>query len=109
MRSAATKMPQRCPGVTPSLHVGKVVITSVKSQAPAFTAHPQLLHDRMLLQLHQYLLETIPRHGHLACPCLLYTSDAADEEDSVDLGGRRIIKKKKRKLMYIRVTKDNIK
>eukprot|EP00658_Telonema_sp_P-2_P046033 TRINITY_DN34101_c0_g1_i1.p1 TRINITY_DN34101_c0_g1~~TRINITY_DN34101_c0_g1_i1.p1 ORF type:complete len:106 (+),score=36.59 TRINITY_DN34101_c0_g1_i1:99-416(+) len=28
--------------------------------------------------------------------CLLYTSDAADEEDSVDLGGRRMIKKKKR-------------
>ena len=27
--------------------------------------------------------------------CLLYTSDAADEEDSVDLGGSRIIKKKK--------------
>src|SRR5664280_3763998 len=27
--------------------------------------------------------------------CLLYTSDAADEEDSVDLGGRRIIKKQK--------------
>ena len=26
--------------------------------------------------------------------CLLYTSDAADEEDSEDLGGRRIIKKK---------------
>src|SRR5664279_1791566 len=25
--------------------------------------------------------------------CLLYTSDAADEEDSVDLGGRRILKK----------------
>ena len=23
--------------------------------------------------------------------CLLYTSDAADEEDSVDLGGRRIV------------------
>src|SRR5674536_353757 len=31
-----------------------------------------------------------------AGPCLLYTSDAADEEDSVDLGGRRIIKKKKK-------------
>src|SRR5664279_1957310 len=28
------------------------------------------------------------RHGHLPGPCLLYTSDAADEEDSVDLGGR---------------------
>src|SRR5674536_65886 len=29
--------------------------------------------------------------------CLLYTSDAADEEDSVDLGGRRILKKKKKR------------
>ena len=28
--------------------------------------------------------------------CLLYTSDAADEEDSVDLGGRRIIEKKRK-------------
>src|SRR5674536_269696 len=33
----------------------------------------------------------------LYATCLLYTSDAADEEDSVDLGGRRIIKKKKTK------------
>ena len=32
----------------------------------------------------------------LAYSCLLYTSDAADERSSVDLGGRRIIKKKKR-------------
>ena len=29
--------------------------------------------------------------------CLLYTSDAADERSSVDLGGRRIIKKKNRR------------
>ena len=34
--------------------------------------------------------------------CLLYTSDAADERSSVDLGGRRIIKKKKK-----RETKEN--
>ena len=27
--------------------------------------------------------------------CLLYTSDAADDMQCVDLGGRRIIKKKK--------------
>ena len=27
--------------------------------------------------------------------CLLYTSDAADERSSADLGGRRILKKKK--------------
>src|SRR5680860_1893383 len=31
------------------------------------------------------------------CPCLLYTSDAADDLLCVDLGGRRIIKKKKKK------------
>ena len=29
--------------------------------------------------------------GDLAKLCLLYTSDAADERSSVDLGGRRII------------------
>src|SRR5664280_256697 len=34
--------------------------------------------------------------GWFLYTCLLYTSDAADEEDSVDLGGRRIIKKKKK-------------
>ena len=37
----------------------------------------------------------LPRDTYIAYiwTCLLYTSDAADEEDSVDLGGRRIIKK----------------
>ena len=33
-------------------------------------------------------------HDDRAATCLLYTSDAADERSSVDLGGRRIIKKK---------------
>ena len=37
------------------------------------------------------VLRTEARHLN---PCLLYTSDAADERSSVDLGGRRIIKKK---------------
>src|SRR5665811_2593587 len=32
--------------------------------------------------------------------CLLYTSDAADDLTRVDLGGRRIIKKKKNKLLH---------
>ena len=35
-----------------------------------------------------------PFRGEIAWICLLYTSDAADERSSVDLGGRRIIKKK---------------
>ena len=38
------------------------------------------------------IVGAISRHSW---PCLLYTSDAADERSSVDLGGRRIIKKKK--------------
>src|SRR5665648_1121064 len=37
-----------------------------------------------------------PNSSGIYMSCLLYTSDAADEEDSVDLGGRRIIKKKKK-------------
>ena len=36
-----------------------------------------------------------PERLALLTHCLLYTSDAADERSSVDLGGRRIIKKKK--------------
>ena len=35
--------------------------------------------------------------GELNTGCLLYTSDAADDLLCVDLGGRRIIKKKKKR------------
>ncbi|WDT36868.1 hypothetical protein PVA38_11845 [Streptococcus pneumoniae D39] len=38
------------------------------------------------------------RNQSLIDTCLLYTSDAADEARSVDLGGRRIIKKKKNQI-----------
>ena len=48
------------------------------ARAPAAFA----MHARWLAQ------QNLDRH------CLLYTSDAADERSSVDLGGRRIIKKK---------------
>ena len=41
----------------------------------------------------QYMGRVI--HYNSPRACLLYTSDAADERSSVDLGGRRIIKKKK--------------
>ncbi|GAB5886387.1 hypothetical protein JMUB7556_28340 [Staphylococcus aureus] len=43
-----------------------------------------------------YKRQERPFHPQLCyqhCTCLLYTSDAADELDGVDLGGRRIIKK----------------
>ena len=41
--------------------------------------------------------------GRLLRSCLLYTSDAADERSSVDLGGRRIIKKKKHSITHEKV------
>ena len=40
-------------------------------------------------------LRWLGEKGEMSWCCLLYTSDAADERSSVDLGGRRIIKKKK--------------
>ena len=40
------------------------------------------------------------RNSGEGCSCLLYTSDAADERSSVDLGGRRIIKKKKKRKIH---------
>ena len=49
--------------------------------------------------LHRLLTACLCLRQHLFIRfqiCLLYTSDAADEEDSVDFGGRRIIKKKKK-------------
>ena len=42
-------------------------------------------------------LDLVAMHEHHGAGCLLYTSDAADERSSVDLGGRRIIKKKNKK------------
>ena len=42
------------------------------------------------------------REAELQRACLLYTSDAADERSSVDLGGRRIINKKTNKKQHRR-------
>ena len=49
----------------------------------------------------QHFMHGVDVHGnsdairdHQTLPCLLYTSDAADDVLRVDLGGRRIIKKK---------------
>ena len=41
-------------------------------------------------QLYKICVTTLYLVSFLLCFCLLYKSDAADEEDSVDLGGRRI-------------------
>eukprot|EP00825_Cyclidium_porcatum_P035693 TRINITY_DN37468_c0_g1_i2.p2 TRINITY_DN37468_c0_g1~~TRINITY_DN37468_c0_g1_i2.p2 ORF type:complete len:121 (+),score=17.56 TRINITY_DN37468_c0_g1_i2:198-560(+) len=47
------------------------------------------------------------KQSHVLCvdtTCLLYTSDAADDMQCVDLGGRRIIKKKKQQRLRIALT-----
>ena len=43
----------------------------------------------------------------LSLTCLLYTSDAADERSSVDLGGSRIIKQKKQQLIRTVIQTSN--
>ena len=45
--------------------------------------------------LDRELINSLEAHCRRQIACLLYTSDAADERSSVDLGGRRIITKKK--------------
>ena len=57
-----------------------------------------LMDDGKTVASYDYNVETsrkVVDFAH-AIGCLLYTSDAADERSSVDLGGRRIIKKKMR-------------
>ena len=56
--------------------------------------------DLILLLVVAFVFTTIGAIGagsNLSYICLLYTSDAADERSSVDLGGRRNITKKKHK------------
>ena len=43
--------------------------------------------------------ETMAKLSGISFACLLYTSDAADDLLCVDLGGRRIIKKKKLQML----------
>ena len=56
--------------------------------------------ERALALAEENLLADRRHIGRRLDTCLLYTSDAADERSSVDLGGRRIIKKKKKQSLY---------
>ena len=67
-----------------------------------YKRQPQERHLKVLLieddvQTASYVARGLRELGHVVDACLLYTSDAADERSSVDLGGRRIIKKKTNK------------
>ena len=63
-----------------------------KRQTVATGVHPE--HQRMDDRLRRFAGLSARWANDRAGRCLLYTSDAADERSSVDLGGRRIIKKK---------------
>ena len=58
------------------------------------TGHGEPPHGKFRRNVGPGFTRIYDRHAQLRI-CLLYTSDAADERSSVDLGGRRIIKKKK--------------
>ena len=73
-------------------------------------AGPLHQHDPGFLQQLQEELPVILDRVHLGVElrnCLLYTSDAADERSSVDLGGRRIIKKKNKAHADVTGTRSN--
>eukprot|EP00656_Telonema_subtile_P014053 TRINITY_DN17153_c0_g1_i3.p2 TRINITY_DN17153_c0_g1~~TRINITY_DN17153_c0_g1_i3.p2 ORF type:complete len:164 (-),score=46.55 TRINITY_DN17153_c0_g1_i3:78-569(-) len=65
--------------------VSSVVVTEESS-----VAGPVMALDQSKVDLWQLVLGA-DRSERWVGVCLLYTSDAADEEDSVDLGGRRIL------------------
>ena len=60
-----------------------------------FSRYPRVVRDLASKLNKRVELKTVGENTELDKGCLLYTSDAADERSSVDLGGRRIIKKKK--------------
>ena len=67
----------------------------IRDRAQPFSHLTQVALQRRHLIAHA--LQPVGDPPDLRLACLLYTSDAADERSSVDLGGRRIIKKKKMK------------
>ena len=74
--------------------LGKFIASSLSHTLQTDPAIQPTLRERIPGARRTEALVTPPAEGEA---CLLYTSDAADERSSVDLGGRRIIKKKTEK------------
>ena len=74
--------------------VGKTTIANIIAQKTGKTLHRLNATTASVADI-KNIVSTLDSFLAMDGVCLLYTSDAADEEDSVDLGGRRIIKKKK--------------
>ena len=67
-----------------------------RSDAVLAVSEEQIWFLRDKLRVRPGILHLVPNGVDVGHFCLLYTSDAADERSSVDLGGSRIIKKKKK-------------
>ena len=80
--------------VTASLGI-RVVVDGRVGFAHAGSLADDVIADTLGQARENVAFAEVDPHLALARPdgCLLYTSDAADERSSVDLGGRRIIKK----------------
>src|SRR5678815_6142871 len=81
------------------VHPGPLVLRTDPLNSPTPTAdRDRTVSRRFEPSSRTTLIGEQPNPWDLLQPqdCLLYTSDAADERSSVDLGGRRIIKKKKK-------------
>eukprot|EP00658_Telonema_sp_P-2_P073170 TRINITY_DN62218_c0_g1_i1.p1 TRINITY_DN62218_c0_g1~~TRINITY_DN62218_c0_g1_i1.p1 ORF type:complete len:339 (+),score=82.33 TRINITY_DN62218_c0_g1_i1:86-1102(+) len=83
-------------------NLGKVIdaLNSKSSHVPYRESKlTRVLQDSLGGQAHTVMIVNLPPgvpfYHHVLNTCLLYTSDAADEEDSVDIWGPRLTQKKK--------------
>ena len=68
---------------------GELYLNTYTTEDKKITRKPVFMLDKILSMSY-----SADGRNMIFSGCLLYTSDAADERSSVDLGGRRIIKKK---------------
>ena len=80
-----------------------VGITMSSQPVAVTTTSPQMLSIARKQRLQDVFFHRVTQ----LFSCLLYTSDAADERSSVDLGGRRILKKKKQLKITQQTTQES--
>src|SRR5678816_2089501 len=74
-------------------YVGRPTLRTIHQYGSQNTLKNDFFHLQGHILILQQRIENAHASSVFSYPCLLYTSDAADERSSVDLGGRRIIKK----------------
>jgi len=80
-----------------SNHAVEIYDTHKWPEAPLFyICNPSKTDDSVAPEGKENMFFLVPVSTELKDNCLLYTSDAADDLTRVDLGGRRIIDKKKK-------------